>query len=68
MYNVVDNNEPVLYTVDDIQRIFKIGRNKAYELLSSDGFPSLKLNKKIYVSKDRLEDWIAKHSGKTYNY
>ncbi len=66
--NRVDNTEPILYTVDDIQRIFKIGRSKAYQLLSSKGFPTIKLNKKLLVEKHRLEDWISKNSGKTYIY
>lgn len=65
---MIDNNAPVLYTVDDIQNIFKIGRTKAYQLMCSSGFPSFKLNKKLYISKEKLEDWIAKTSGKTYNY
>lgn len=65
---MVDNNDLILYTVDDIQRIFKIGRSKAYQLLSSSGFPAIRLNKKLLVEKGTLEDWICKHSGKTYIY
>lgn len=63
-----DMTEIVLYTVGDIQRIFKIGRNKAYRLLSSDGFPAIKLNKKLLVEKRKLEDWISKNSGKAYYF
>ena len=51
MKEINENSDPVLYTVDDIQRIFKLGKNKAYELLRSDGFPSIKLNKRFYVSQ-----------------
>ncbi len=65
---MIDKQEPVLYNVDDIQRIFKIGRSKAYQLLSSRGFPTIKLNKKMLVEKNKLEEWIAKNSGKTYIY
>ena len=63
-----DKDIPVLYTTEDIQHIFKIGRSKAYELMSSSGFPSFRLNKRIYVSKEKLEEWISKNSGKTYYY
>ena len=63
-----EKQTPILYTVDDIQQIFKIGRSKAYQLLSSSGFPTIKLNKKLLVEKSKLEDWIAKNSGKTYIY
>ncbi len=64
----VDNNEIVLYNVDDIQRIFGIGRTKAYQLLSSKSFPSIKLNKRLLVEKNKLEEWIARNSGRTYIY
>ena len=57
-----------MYTVDDIQRIFSIGRTKAYQLMCSSGFPAIRLNKKLLVSKEKLEEWIRKNSGKTYNY
>ena len=57
-----------MYTVDDIQRIFSIGRTKAYQLMCSSGFPAIRLNKKLLVSKEKLEVWIRKNSGKTYNY
>lgn len=58
--------DPVLYTVDDVRRIFKIGRTKAYELMASDGFPSFKINKQVYVEHDELNEWIRKNSGKTF--
>ena len=65
---MIDNQLPIMYDVNDIQNIFKIGRSKAYQLLSSSGFPSIKLNKKLLVEKGKLEEWIAKNSGKTYIY
>lgn len=64
----VDNNEIVLYNVDDIQRIFGIGRNRAYQLLSLKSFPSFKLNKRLLVEKSKLEEWIARNSGRSVIY
>jgi len=58
----------ILYTIEDIQRIFKIGRTKAYQLMCSASFPMFKLNRTMYVSKDELVKWIAKNKGKTYKY
>lgn len=66
--NNIDTNDIVLYTVDDIQRIFKLGRTKAYELMASDGFPAFKLNSKVYVERNKLQNWISKRDGKTYNF
>lgn len=60
--------EIVMYTIDDLQRIFGIGRTKAYQLASSSGFPAIKLNKKILVPQKQLMDWINKNCGKKYKY
>ncbi len=64
----IDNDEIVLYNVDDIQRIFGIGRNRAYQLLSLKSFPSIKLNKRLLVEKSKLEEWIARNSGRSIIY
>ena len=63
-----DSNVPVMYNVTDIQNIFGIGRTKAYQLMASSGFPAIRLNKKVVVYKDKLEEWIRKTSGKTFTY
>ena len=65
---VAEKENPVLNDVEDIQRIFGIGRTKAYQLMDSSGFPSFRLNRKVLVSRDRLEEWIRKTTGKTYIY
>ena len=51
------------YTVTDIKNILTIGANKAYNLVNSDGFPSLRIGRKILVPKDEFEKWV-----KTYLY
>lgn len=63
----VDTGEVVLYTVDDIQRMFKMGRTKAYELMSAKGFPSFRINSRLYVEKNKLCLWISKRDGKTFS-
>lgn len=64
------NHDPdiILYQVEDIQRIFGIGRTKAYRLMGSKGFPSITLNKRRVVQKDRLEIWLSQQSGKTLTF
>ena len=61
-------SDKMLYTVDDIREIFQIGRTKAYQLMVSDGFPSFRLNKKLYVSSEKLSEWINKNTRKTYKF
>ena len=65
---MANDNMIQMYTVDDIQNIFMIGRTKAYQLMSSSGFPAIKLNRKFLVEKSKLEEWISKNSGKKYIY
>lgn len=57
---MLDNDMNKLYTVNDIQKIFQLSRTKAYQLMVYDGFPSFRLNKKLYVEHDTLEDWMLK--------
>ena len=64
----IDEQDPILYTIEDIQRIFKIGRTSVYQLVNAPGFPSFRLNKKIYVPRDKLLVWINKMCGKTFDY
>ena len=64
----IDNQSIVLYTVKDIQTIFKIGQTQAYRLMNASDFPSFRLNKRLYISKIELEKWIADRKGKELNY
>lgn len=64
----IDKEKITLYTVSDIQEIFKIGRTNAYALMSANGFPSFKLNSRLYVKSDQLNSWIEKRQGKTFSY
>ena len=66
--NNIDKESIVLYTVSDIQRIFKLGRTKAYELMSADGFPSFRMNNRVYVERNKLSIWIEKRVGKQFNF
>ena len=68
MKTKIDSEEITLYTVDDIKRIFKIGRTNAYQLMTSSGFPSFRMNKKLYVEKEKQAEWVQKNSGKSFVY
>ena len=55
----------ILYTVKDIQTIFKCGRKKSYEIMNAPGFPSFRINTSLYVEKTQLEKWIARNKNNT---
>ena len=54
----------VFYNVDDLKRIFKCGRDKAYSIMSVGGFPSIKIGQTYLVEKTALENWIKKQQGR----
>ena len=68
MKKELDSQNIILYDVSEVQSIFRLSRTKAYQLVSQSGFPAIKLNRRIYVPKDKLEQWIAKNCGKTFHY
>lgn len=55
-----------LLTAKDIQSIFGIGKNQAYALMNSDGFPTIKLNNRLYVTQKDLEKWLDTYKGRSY--
>jgi len=55
-----------LLTYKDLQTILKVGKNRAYELLKSDCFPTIKINHRMYVSPEALQKWVESYSGKTF--
>lgn len=58
----------ILYTVEDVSKLFGLGRTKTYQLMAAPGFPSFRLNRKVYITKENLEKWIRDNRGKTYHY
>ena len=64
----VTNYDIIVYTVKDIQQILSLGKTRAYELMRSDGFPSFKLNSRLYVTKQNFEKWINTRTNKNFRY
>ena len=51
--------ETVFYDVDDLARIMKIGKTKAYNLMNYKGFPVQKIGKRKVVESLALQRWGA---------
>ena len=54
--------EPVateVYTVEEVAKILRIGRNAAYAAVKSGEIPSRKLGSRILVPKFALDRWLA---------
>ena len=58
----------IVYKVEDIQHILSLGKTRTYELMRSDGFPSFKLNNRLYVTKSNFEKWLIQRTNKAYKY
>lgn len=61
-----DGNVRRLLTAKDIQRIFTIGKNQAYALMHSKGFPSITINSRLYVQQESLAKWLSTYEGRQY--
>ena len=57
-------DDKILYTPKDLQRILGIGKNLAYKLIQTRGFPSININGHYYVPKTKLIKWLETNSGK----
>ena len=54
---------PLMLNVQMIADVLGISRSKAYELVSSNGFPSLKLGNRIIVPREQFVEWVRKSAG-----
>ncbi len=55
-----------MLTVKDIQKKLKIGRDRAYALMRSTAFPSIKIGARYYVTEEALDDWLRRYAYKTF--
>jgi excisionase family DNA binding protein len=62
------DNDIIIYTVDDVSHMLKIGKTTTYRLMSSDAFPSFKLNRRLCVTKDNFHTWLHKNTKKIYKF
>lgn len=54
---------PLMLSVPDVASVLGISRAGAYELVRSDGFPSLRIGSRIVVPKEKLHEKILNDAG-----
>ena len=47
-----------MLTIKDIQNNLGIGKNNAYRLIKSPGFPTIKIGRKYLIPEDEFETWV----------
>ena len=55
------NNEqlPFALNAEQVAQVLGISRSGAYQLMHSDGFPTLRIGKRMVVPRDQLFCWIS---------
>ena len=64
---VLGNNDKLSITVDEAAKLLGVGRNTMLEFVKMDGFPAIKLKRKIIIDKEALPKWFTNNYGK-YTY
>lgn len=58
-YKPIDSDENLVYTVSDLQRVYKIGRTEAYKLVKSGQFPVKVVGKNSYrIPVKTFKEWL----------
>lgn len=60
------NGDNELLTYSDLQRILNIGPDRAYQLLRSPSFPTIRINNRYYVRRGSLMKWLELYEGRTF--
>lgn len=50
--------------VEELAQVLKISKTKAYELVKMEGFPAVKLGKRILVPTEALVHWLNANIGR----
>jgi len=52
---------PLALGAEDVAQVLGVSRAQAYNIMRSEGFPTLKIGKRMTVPKHKLIEWIDAH-------
>ena len=55
---------PMFLNVATVAKLLGISISSAYELMNEEGFPSVRIGKRLIVPKENLQAWVESHLGK----
>ena len=55
---------PLYLNADTVAKLLGISISSAYELMNEEGFPSVRIGKRLIVPKENLQAWVESHHGK----
>lgn len=56
--------EKLTYSVTEAAEVLGVSRPTMYELIRREGFPSLKVGRRVLISRQRLAEWVDQQAGK----
>jgi len=56
--------ESKLLKVKDIQEYFSCGKNRAYDIVNTEGFPKIKIGSRFYIPRQAFEKWVSDYTYK----
>jgi len=56
---------PIYMSADQIAAYLGVSKTSVYELMHSEGFPMLRVGRRIVVASKDLLNWIEKNTGKS---
>ncbi len=62
-----NQNECLGISVEEAAKLLGVGRNTMLEFVKMDGFPAIRLKRKIIIDKKALPIWFSNNYGK-YTY
>lgn len=63
----MSDDERISITVDEAAKMLGVGRNMMLEFVKMQGFPAIRLKRKILIDKEALPKWFANNYGR-YTY
>ena len=61
----MSENDKLTITVDEAAKMLGVGRNTMLEFVKMDGFPAIRLKRKILIDKEALPRWFSNSYGKS---
>lgn len=55
--------EKLTMTVEETGKVLGVSRPVAYELTKREGFPTVRVGRRILVSREGLRQWLLKEAG-----
>lgn len=56
------NQVPIILNAEQVSQLLGISRAGAYELFHREGFPCVRINKRMLVERDKLMAWLEEQS------